>query len=167
MNRRTVREYENRKVEKEKIDKIIQGALTAPSGRNLKPIEIIIVEDEEKLIQLGKSRGAFSKWISSAPLGFVILADASESTTWISDAAITSIIIQLLGEDLGLSSCWIHGENRVADDGTDMEDNIRKILNIPGNYRINSMISMGYKKDKLEERTIDELDFTKVHYNCF
>lgn len=167
MNRRTVRSYRDKKVEKEKIDRIVEGALTAPSGRNLRPVEILVVEDKDKLNSLGKARGLASQWIASGPLGFVIVADSSKSTTWLSDAAITASFIQLMGQDLGLSSCWIHVENRKADDGSDVENNVRKILNIPDKYRVSCMISMGYGDGEFEKRKVDELDFSRVHYENF
>ena len=46
-NRRSIRKYQNRIVEKEKIMKILESARLAPSGSNTQPWNFIIVESEK------------------------------------------------------------------------------------------------------------------------
>lgn len=166
-NRRSTRKFKDIAVEEEKIQNIIKGALTSPSGRNLKPAEMIVVEDRETLIKLSKSRGRVSKLIENAGLAIAIIGDTSKSTTWMSDTAIMAIIIQLLGEEEGLKSCWVHVENREADDGSSTEENVRNILNVPKNYRIHCIIALGYPDEEKRAYTDEDLDFTKVHREGF
>ncbi len=167
LKRRTIRRYKDKKVSDEKIEYILKGALTAPSGCNLKPIEIVVVEDKKTLERLADSRGKSSRWIKDAPLGFVLVCKEDVSTTWVSDASIVAILIQMLGEDLNLGSCWLHAENKIADDGSNVEDNIKEILDLPNNYRVHSMISMGYKDETKENHNVDNLEYERIHYNKF
>lgn len=167
MNRRSIRKYEDKKIDKEKIEAIIEGALTSPSGRNLKPAEIVVVEDEKVLKKLGGSRGKFSKLIEEAPLAFVIIGDRRESTTWVSDTAIMAIIVQLLAEEQGLKSCWVHVENREADDGSSTERNVREILNIPEYYTPHCIIAVGYPAESKKSYSKNDLDFGRIHKDKF
>ncbi len=47
--RYSAREYLDRKVEKEKIDIILEAARVAPTGCNFQPFKIVVVESEEGL----------------------------------------------------------------------------------------------------------------------
>ena len=135
--RRTIRKYTDQEVEKEKVDKLVQAALTAPSGRNAKPVELIVIEDRKMLDKLAESRGTPSKWLAGAPLGMVLVFDPEISTTGLSDAAIMATIIQLQAKYLELGSCWIHVEGRETAEGENLEEAIKEILDIPEKYRIN------------------------------
>lgn len=167
MNRRSVRKFKDIKVEEDKINKIIKGALTSPSGRNLKPSELIVVEDKDTLKELSKARGKFSKLIEGAGFAIAVIGDTRKSTTWMSDTAIMAIIIQLLSEEEGLKSCWVHVENREADDGSSTVENVRKILDIPKYYTPHCIIAIGYPDEEKKSYTEDDLDFTKVHREKF
>lgn len=164
--RRSIRSYKDKKIEREKIEKMVQAALTAPSGRGKDPVEVIVVEDEKTLEKLANSRGKASQWLKGAPLGMVILAD-SDSSTWISDASIVATIIQLQAEEFNIGSCWLHVENRKADDGSDVEENIKEILDIPSEMSILCMLSLGYKNENKSEHDINNLKYEKIHYEKY
>jgi len=57
--RRSIRLFQDRKVEKEKIYQIMQAALLAPSSKDNNPWKFIIVEDRETLIKLSEERTWF------------------------------------------------------------------------------------------------------------
>ena len=46
-NRRSIRKYLNKKIEKEKVVQVLESARLAPSGSNTQPWTFIIVESEE------------------------------------------------------------------------------------------------------------------------
>jgi len=167
MNRRSIRKYKDQEIPKEIIDKIIQGALTAPSGRNKKPWELIVVTDKDVLTKLGNARGPASWPIKNAPLGIVIVADPEATDLWVEDSAIIATIIQLTAQSFGLGSCWLHVRERVSEDGKDVENNVKEILNIPNNYRVECMIAIGYPDEEKEPHKIENLKFEKVHYSKF
>lgn len=167
MNRRSIRKFKDRPVEREKIEKIIEGALTTPSGRNLKPCSLVIVDQKDKLEKLAQSRGVYSNFIKNAPLAVVVTVDYDLSRTWISDASILAITIQYMAESLGLSSCWAHALNTTADDGSNMEENIRNILSIPSTEKILCVLALGYKDEEKPSHKKENLDYSKIHYNKF
>ena len=48
-NRRSVRAYTGDPIPPEKLEKILQAGLLAPSGRNARPVEFVVVEQRELL----------------------------------------------------------------------------------------------------------------------
>lgn len=164
-NRRTIRKYKDKEVDKETIDKIIKGSLTSPSGKNIKPWELIVVTDKEVLSRLGKARDNISGHMADAGLGIVIVADPNLTDTWIEDASIMSIIIQLISQSLGLGSCWIQIRERLNSNKENVEDCVKEILNIPENYRVECMLAIGYPNEEKKPHNEEILD--KVHYNSF
>jgi len=54
-SRRSIRKFQNKEVEKEKIDIILKSALMAPSSRSRRPWEFIAVTDKEKLESFQRS----------------------------------------------------------------------------------------------------------------
>ncbi len=167
VNRRSIRQYKNREIEKEKIDYILKAALTAPSGRNIMPWELIVVTDKDLLIKLGESRGSVSRQIGRAALAIVVIANPSLTDIWIEDTSIISTVIQITAESLDLGSCWVQARERKNTEGSSIENIVKDILKIPSELRVESMIAIGYPDEEKEPHKIETLPFEKVHYNTF
>ncbi|NLY44793.1 MAG: NAD(P)H nitroreductase [Tissierella sp.] len=168
LNRRSIRKFKDQKVEKDKLDMILKGALTSPSGKNIQPWDLVIVDDKEILEKLAASRGGPSKPLANAPLAIVVVANPELTNVWVEDTSIISTIIQLMAESLGLGSCWIQSRQRFtqADENMVVSDYVRDILGIPENYFVESMIAIGYPDEEKKPHEID-LDIDKIHYNKF
>lgn len=164
--RRSIRKYKDKEIEKEKIDNILKAALLAPSSMNKKPVEFVVVSDKDILSKLEtcKSKGTLS--LKTAPLAIAVVADTEISDVWVEDASIASTLIQLEVENLGLGSCWIQIRNRKNENG-DSEEAVRKVLNLPENYGVLNLITIGYKDEEKPSYSDSNLDFEKVHYNKF
>lgn len=163
--RRSIRKYKDMPVEEEKIDTIIKAALTSPSGHAKRGWKLILIDHKDLLVKLANSRGQHSKFLKDAPLGFVLAIDPNDAIEWQVDLAIMATIIQITAQSLGLASCWISAENVVADDGSNMEDNIRSILNISNNNRILCMISVGYPDEIKKEHNEAKFKYSSVYLN--
>jgi nitroreductase len=109
--RRSIRKYTDKKVEKEKVLNLIQGALLSPSSRGLRPWEFIVVEDTDLLEKLSFSKPG-AAFLKNSQLGIVILGNPDKSDVWIEDTSIATTIIHLLSEALELGSCWIQIRER-------------------------------------------------------
>lgn len=165
MNRRSIRKFKNIAVEREKLDTIIKGALTSPSGRNDMPWELIVVEDRQKLDLISKLKGEASEYIKTAPLVIGVLADEDKTNLWLEDSSIIASIIQLLAESLDLASCWNHMKD-VLIDGVDIEAKAKKLLAIPDelkNLRLLTIIAIGYPDEDLESHRKENLSYDLVH----
>lgn len=166
-SRRSIRQYQNKPVEKEKIDNLIEMLLRAPSSRSLNPWEYILVTDQSLLQKLSESKPHGTSFLRGAPLGIVICGDPEKSDVWIEDCSIAAIIAQLSAESMGLGSCWIQVRNRYHSEGKTSEAYVRNILNLPSHYKVESIIAIGYPAETLEPHSQDELDFNKIHYQSF
>ncbi|MGN6713470.1 nitroreductase family protein [Anaerocolumna jejuensis] len=64
-NRRSIRKYLNKKVEKEKLVPILESARLAPSGSNTQPWTFIIIESEDTKEKLSIA-DHYQKWMLAA-----------------------------------------------------------------------------------------------------
>ena len=166
-NRRSVRSFLHKQVEQEKIEIIIESALRSPTSRNLKPTEFILVKERETLELLGKVKAHGAEFLKNANFAVVVIADTLKSDTCIEDASIASIVMQLTAEGLGLGSCWAQIRLRFDENGVSAEDNVRKILKVPENYLVESIIGFGYPKYKPKSIPLEDLSFDKVRKEKF
>ncbi|MGE4518743.1 MAG: nitroreductase family protein [Desulfobacteraceae bacterium] len=143
-NRRSVRVFENKKIEPGKIDLLKEAALRSPSSRSLNPWEFIFTTDTETIEKLSRSKMHGSSFLKTAPLAVTIAADPEKCDVWIEDCSIASIYIQLACEALGLKSCWCQIRKREHDKNTDAEKYAKEVLGIPEGLRVLSIIGIGY-----------------------
>ena len=166
-SRRSIRKFQNREVEKGKIDTMLKSALRAPSSRARRPWEFIAVTDRELLKKLSRCREQGSEFLAGAPLGIVVMADPEACDVWVEDASIASIIIQLSAQSLDLSSCWIQVRNRVHSGRLQAEDYIKEALGIPPKYSIECIVAVGYPAEEKRAYDDNELLYDKIHINRF
>lgn len=165
--RRSIRVYQNKKIEESKVRELIQAALLSPSAKNITPWEFIVVTEEELLEKLSLAKAAGSGFLKNAPLGIVVLGDSSESDVWVEDTAIASTIIQLTAENIGLGSCWIQIRERKHNEEVTAEEYVKSIFKLPGNKRVEAIISIGYPDEEKAPHSEAELKYNKVHMNQY
>lgn len=159
-NRRSIRKYENREVEKEKIDKLLRAAMQAPSAGNQQPWEFIVVEDKETLQKLA-DMGPYSKMTATAPVAFVAVANCDKikiETAWQQDmgAMVENLLLEATYLDLG--AVWLG----VATAKEHMEY-ITKLFDLPENITPFALIPVGYP-DGPKNAFVDRYDSNRVHY---
>lgn len=165
--RRSIRKYEKRIIEEDKMQKMMQAALLSPSSRARDPWEFIVVRETEKLIELSNARQTGSAFIKDAAMAVIVIADETVTDVWVEDSSIASIMIQLQAHSLGLGSCWIQIRNRMHDTTKTASVYIKEQFLIPDNYQVESVISIGYPAEIKKRRSEDELSYEKVHYEHY
>jgi nitroreductase len=165
--RRSIRKYDNKLVEKEKIDLILEAALRSPASRGVNSCELIVITDKDKLRELSLSREFGSQFLINAPLGIVVCGNPLESDVWIENASIAAVIIHLAATSLDLGSCWIQIRNRAHNNKQSAEDYIRKLLGIPDETCVEAIVGIGYPAEKKPVRAGESLAYHKVHYNNY
>ncbi|HHV64288.1 MAG TPA: NAD(P)H nitroreductase [Peptococcaceae bacterium] len=165
--RRSIRKYEKKPIEKEKVDQLIKAALLAPSARSAMSQRFIVVDDPVLLDKLAKVRAGASSFLKDATLGIVVIGDSSVSDVWVEDTSLAAIIIQLAAESLGLGSCWIQIRNRQHNEEVSAEEYIRNILGFPENLKVLCIISLGYPLERKPAKKDDELGFDRVSINGY
>ncbi len=109
----SVRDYQNKPVEREKIKTLLEAARVAPSAVNYQPWIFLVVEKEENRVKVIESYKR--DWINSAPCFIIALENKKESWKRKSDMkdfgevdlsiAIEHICLQAV--ELGLGTCWV------------------------------------------------------------
>ena len=85
-NRHSVRKFTDAPVEKEILDAIVSVARTAPSSRNSKSTEFMIVDDRDTIVAMSQMRDSGSAFMKDAAAVIVILGDQSRTKTSIEES---------------------------------------------------------------------------------
>ena len=165
--RRSIRKFQEKQVEVEKLEAILKAGLISPSGKSKRPWEFVVVDDSVKLEKLSHAKPAGGQLVKDAPLAVVVLGDAEKSDTWIEDCSIALTFMQLEAEEQGLGSCWIQLNNRPSHDGRGADVIAKEILGIEGDLRVLAVLAMGYPAQERPPYTEEDMEFSKVHYNNY
>jgi len=138
--RRSVRKYQDKEVEEDKILKILEAARQAPSASNRQEWRFVVIRDKvtrDKLSSAAKGQ----TFVSQAPVVIACCAETDNhlmtcgQACYVIDLAIAIDHISLTAVELGLGSCWI---------GAFYEQEVKEILNIPQEIRVVEMLALGY-----------------------
>jgi nitroreductase len=165
--RRSVRKYESKRIEPDKIRTLVEAALRSPSSMGSNPWEFVIVEDPDLLEKLSRAKPQGSTFIKNAALGVVVCADPDKSSVWVEDTSIACTYIQLTAESLGLGSCWIQIRERMHDQTKTAEAYICEVLNIPKGMKVEAMVAIGYSDEKKRPHTKEEIQWSKAHRDFY
>lgn len=138
--RYSVRKFDDRPVEKETLDLILEAGNVAPTGCNYQPQRIYVVQSEEKIAKLN----GLSKCIFGAKT--VLLFTYNKDEDWknplengvhsgVQDVSIVASHIMLEAWELGVGTCWV---NYFAN------SRLEKELGLPENERAVLLMPMGY-----------------------
>lgn len=165
--RRSIRKYTAQPVESEKLDILKEAVLRSPSSKGINPWAFIFVDEKEtiQLLKYCKQNGAGP--LETSPLAVVICADETVNDAWVEDCSIASILLQLTAQSLGLGSCWIQVRNRMYSETISSEKYIQGLLDIPEQFRVLSIISIGYPVKWREGKKLEDLQFEKIRINKF
>ncbi|MBR1739045.1 MAG: nitroreductase family protein [Ruminococcus sp.] len=163
LKRRSVRRYTNDAIPEEKLNKILQAGLLAPTSRNLKPCEFYVVKDKSVLEKLSKAKKAGAGMLAGCAAAVVVLGDSEKADTWVEDSSIALSFMMLMAEEQGIGNCWVQIHLRSNADGNDAEQIVREILSVPEKFRVVGILSLGIPVEAPEPHSIDEADISKVH----
>ena len=165
--RRSIRKFSEQIVEEDKIDRIMQAALLAPSSKSKYPCEFVVIDNKKINEQLSECKPHGAGFLKKTPLSIIIAGDVEKSDVWIEDCAIAASFIQLQAEKEGLSSCWIQIRERPHDIQKSSETYIQECLKMPKNIKILAIIALGYKESEKEGRDSTHLKMEKIHKNMY
>ena len=150
-SRRSIRNYQGRRLERETLEQLLRAAMAAPTAANAQPWEFVVVDEPEYLDPL-KSVLPFGKYNPPAAIVVCGNPDIANNSAgklyWVQDcsAAIENMLIAAAG--MGLGTVWIGVyplESRV--------ESVRKVLNIPENVTPLGVVYVGYPAEQKEART--------------
>lgn len=167
LQRRSGRCYTDKPIPESAIQELVQAALLGASGCNKRPVELIVVSGRENLDMLSQVR-TNAAMLKRADKAIVVIGDSVLSDTWIEDGSIAMTNMMLRATELGIANCWIQVQNRMSQiSGVSSGAFVKKLLNIPEQYSVLSILSLGYADSPLSAHTAADADLTKVHYGKF
>lgn len=164
--RRSVRQYTGERIADEAVDMILKAGLLSPSGRGVRPWELIVVRDKEMLRELSKCRVGAAKMLEGADCAIIVVGDEEKTDVWVEDCSIAMSYMHLMADSLGVGSCWIQGRLRDAGEGT-TENYLRERIGFPEKFRLEAILSLGMPAGKPDARELAELPVEKVHWERF
>ena len=162
--RRSIRQFQEKPVEKEKVDLLVEAVLRAPSSRSLNPWEFVVVTDQSTINDLAKAKAHGSSFMKNAPLAIVVCADPAKCDVWVEDCSIAALIAHLAATDLGLGSCWIQIRLREHDGKISAENYVKKLLGLDDGKVVEAIIAIGYPKEDKAGHPLSSLLFERVSY---
>ena len=157
--RKSVRAYLNKGVEKEKIDLMLRAGMAAPTGRDIRPWEFVVVSDRAKLDSMAAAL-PYAKMLTQARNAIIVCGDSVRSSYWYLDCSAAAQNILLAAESLGLGAVWT-----AAYPYEDRMQVVRKYTNLPDNILPLCVIPFGYPATK--ENPKQKFDEKKIHYNQY
>lgn len=162
LNRTSVRKFQAKQIEPEKIKQILQAGFAAPSAKNTQPWEFLIVQNKETLAKMA-TFSPYALPLENAALGMLVCADTN-CNPFIDyceqDCAAATENMLIAAKKLGIGSCWIGvypNKERV--------EPIREYFSLPENIVPLWMIAFGYPAQipKVKNKWNDK----KIHYEKF
>ena len=138
--RTSVRKFGDRKLEKEKLDKILEAGRLAPTAKNNQPIKIYVVQSDEGIDKIDKA----TRCRYGAKTVLIICGNKEQSfkkddfTTYEMDSCIVATHIMLEATNLGVDNIWIEAFD---------ENILRKEFNIPEELVPVCLFPLGYKAE--------------------
>ena len=153
-NRYSVRSYQQRLVEKEKLLAVLEAARLAPSAKNFQEWRFVVVQDEatRRKLMVAANNQAF---VGEAPAVIVCCATNTDyvmrcgQTSYPIDLAIAIDHMTLQAVEEGLGTCWV---------GSFYEDQVKAILDIPKEVKVVELLALGYPKDRAKSKDRRPLD---------
>lgn len=158
--RTSIRDYEARPVEKEKIEKMLRAAMAAPTAMNKQPWHFVVV-DQRNVLDALAGTNPYAKMLKKAPLAIVVCGNTDKMIEgggrdfWIQDASAATENLLLAAHAMGLGAVWTGAypsEERCI--------SISKVLSLSDNLVPLNMIVVGYPaeqpqpKQKFKEENI-------------
>jgi len=154
--RRSVRAFQGKEVEKEKLERLVSAAVLAPSSMNSQPWHFILVTEQEKRKKIRelydgsrKERGFYeqdTEFFEKAS-HLVVCTDGTDQGKILScAAAIQNILLE--AKALGLDSCWTVALLR----SPQSKAGLVELLGIPAGIEPISIIAVGYGAEQPKEK---------------
>ena len=165
LKRTSIRSYENKPVEKEKIEKLLRAGMAAPTAMNKQPWHFVVITDKGQLQKLSEAN-PYAAMAAKAPLAIVVCGDMNKAAEgnarefWIQDCSAATENILLAATGMGLGAVWTGtypSKERCAD--------VAKVLGLPESLIPLNTIVIGYPDADVSPK--DKWNTENISYNTY
>jgi nitroreductase len=141
--RRNVRQYDDRPIPRDHLERILEAGRRAPSASNWQPWNFVVVTEREQLIELAKAWPTGGGHIARSAATIAIVAatpeDQRKDELLQYDVGQATANMMVTAADLGIGS----GHSAVAD-----QEQARRVLGFPAGFFAAYLIGLGYPADR-------------------
>ncbi len=140
-NRCSVRAYRDKPIEAEKLTKILEAGRLAPTGKNLQPQRLLVIQSEDGLKKLATVTHTPNAYTAKA----AILVCTDTSDVWVRsfddhsiheiDASIVTTYMMLEATQLGIGSLWVERFE---------PSRVRELFSLPEHFSPDAILCLGY-----------------------
>jgi nitroreductase len=157
--RRSIREYQDKPVPKEALEKIVDAARFAPTARVVQPWEFIVITQPEKLQKLA-GLAENGRFLAQAKAAIAVFCQ--ETKYYLEDGCAATQNILLAATELGVGSCWVAGDKKPYC------LQVNKLLGVADTFKLVSLIALGYPKTENSFRVAERRNLKEVlHWEKF
>lgn len=165
LKRTSIRSYENKPVEKEKIEKLLRAGMAAPTAMNKQPWHFVVVTNKGQLQKLSEAN-PHAAMAAKAPLAIVVCGDMNKAAEgnarefWIQDCSAATENILLAATGMGIGAVWTGtypSKERCAD--------VAKVLGLPVSLIPLNTIVIGYPNADVSPK--DKWNAENISYNTY
>ena len=146
-SRHSTRSFKDYKTGKKDVFAVLEAALKAPMAANVCTLKFVLVDEKDKVSIVAESCPE-NEFIGKVSHLIVVCSNLKQAKSLFGEkaehyaaqqagAAIENMLLKIA--DLGLASCWIGGFDESA---------VKRILKIPGEYRVEAIIPIGKELKK-------------------
>jgi nitroreductase len=151
--RYSCRAYQDKPIEREKLESIFEAARLAPSAKNLQDWRFVAVTDKETKRKIAQAANN-QTFLQNAGAIIVACSVSNEvmrcgQAVGPIDVAIALEHIALQATELGLATCWI---------GSFYPEKVRPIVGMPEDVAIIELLALGYPADNRKEPNREPLE---------
>lgn len=152
IGRRSVREYKDKQVPKDKLEMILTAGTYAPSGMGQQASMLVAVQNPDTVARLSKINrqimGVDFDPFYGAPTVVVVFADGNRMT-YIEDGSLVMGNMMIAAASLGIDSCWVHRAKETFE--TEEGKELLKEWGIPEGYVGIGKCILGYHSGDMPE----------------
>ncbi len=155
--RRSIRQYSDKPLSMEDIERIVDAGRLAATARNEQPWEFVVITDKDRLLKLGEIVSPNGALVKGAVAAIVVLC--RDTKYYLEDGSAATENMLLAATALGIGSCWIAGDKK------DYCQNVLEFCSVPLELpmKLVSIVALGYPGDpsafeaEKTKRRLDEL----------
>ena len=154
--RREIRDYLEKPISDESLQRILEAGRLAPSSKNSQPWHFIVIRDRTTLKRVSELTPT-GEHIARAPLAIAILMDAAKLPEIDGARAVQNMV--LVAWDMGIGSCWVTNF---------YEDGVKDLLGAPQRMKLVTVIPFGYPIEAKTKRKKNRKPLNEIaHYERF
>ena len=145
-NRRSIREFTDRPVERDLLERILEAGIWAPSGLNNQPWRFVLISDVLVKSRLAEQT-SYAHIISGAPALIAVYLDREIMYDEVKDHQAAGACIQnmlLAAHELGLGAVWL---GQILKN----KDQVNAILQLSDQYDLMALLALGYPQHRNQQ----------------